>query len=154
VRIFRHEGADNVRFVWSVNLNLYETRPVWRRNMRRYWPGAAYVDAVGSTLINFGGAKDYTVARFEPALAMLRRTFRKPVLLAETNTDFAKRVPWLRDLRALLRRRRWVRAVVWSQLPSRGEAQQAASVGNLSWSVTRDAASSRLLRAIARDGLR
>jgi hypothetical protein len=154
VRIVRREGGDNVRFVWSANLNLYETRPVWLRNLRRYWPGARYVDVVGSTMINFGGVKDYTAARFEPPLVALHRAFRKPVFLTETNTHYATRIRWLRDLRSLVRRHRWIRAVIWSQLPSRGKAQSRSNVGNLSWNVTRDPAAARLLGAIARDGSR
>jgi glycosyl hydrolase family 26 len=152
VRVVRKEGARNVRFVWSVNPNLYETRPESLRNLRRYWPGAPYVDAVGSTMINFGGAKDYTVARFEPALVALRRVFHKPVYLTETNTGRAGRVRWLRDLRRMVGRHRWVRAVVWSQLPSRGQAQQRRVVGDLNWNVTGDRAAAAVLRGIARDG--
>jgi mannan endo-1,4-beta-mannosidase len=37
VRIFRLVGARNVRFVWSVNPNLYERRGLWLRNLMRYW---------------------------------------------------------------------------------------------------------------------
>jgi hypothetical protein len=154
VGIMRREGAGNVRFVWSVNTNLYETRKAWLRNLRRYWPGDRYVDVVGSTMIDFGGAKDYTVARFEPALTILRRTFRKPVYLTEVNTDRATRVRWLRDLRRLVRLHGWVRAVVWSQLPSRGQIQRPSSVGDLNWDVTADPVGARELRAIARDGRR
>ena len=32
VRLFRVAGARNVRFVWSVNANLYEPEAVWRRD--------------------------------------------------------------------------------------------------------------------------
>jgi Glycosyl hydrolase family 26 len=152
VRLFRAAGAHNARFVWSVNPNLYEARSRWMRNMRRYWPGARWVDAVGSTMINFGGDKHYTIGRFEPALVSLHRAFRKPVILTETNTELAGHLRWLRDLRSMLGRRSWVRAVVWSQLPSRGAAQQRDSTGDLSWDVARDPAAAQLLREIARDG--
>jgi mannan endo-1,4-beta-mannosidase len=154
VRIIRREGARNVRFVWSVNPNLYESRGAWLRKLRRYWPGRGYVDVAGSTMINFGGAKDYTVSRFEPRLRELRRVFREPVFLTETNTDRADRVSWLRGLRRMLERAPWIRALAWSQLPSRGKAQNAANVGDMSWSVTSDPRSAALLRAIARDGSR
>jgi hypothetical protein len=43
-----------------------------------YWPGTRYVDAVGSTMIDFGGVNTYPVARFEPRLRWLRAHFRKP----------------------------------------------------------------------------
>jgi beta-mannanase len=152
VRLFRAEGADNARFVWSVNLNLYESRSEWLRNARRYWPGARYVDAVGSTMINFGGAKQYTVDRFEPALGLLHRDFRKPVVLAETNTELAGHLGWLRDLGAMLERTPWIRALAWSQLPSRGAVQAAAETGDLGWDVARDPKAAARLREVASDG--
>jgi Glycosyl hydrolase family 26 len=154
VRIFRMEGARNVRFVWSTNPNLYETRPVWLRNLRRYWPGARWVDVVGSTMINFGGNKDYPVARFAPALTILHRVFRKPVFLTEVNTERATRIAWLRDLRREVRRHRWLRAVVWSQLPSRGQVQRGSGGGDLNWNVASDRAAATQLRGVARDEFR
>ena len=75
-------------------------------------------------MIDFGGDKDYTVARFAPRLRALHRSFGKPVILAETNTEYDGRVAWLRDLRRMLRGMPWIRAVFWSQLPSRGKAHR------------------------------
>jgi len=152
VRIFRAQGAANARFVWSTNPNLYETRPVWLANVRRYWPGARWVGAVGSTMINFGGDKHYTVARFAPALAILHREFRKPVFLTEVNTDRAARLSWLRDLRDEVRAHPWIRAVVWSQLPSRSQVQGDTGRGDLNWEVTSDREAAAELRAVASDG--
>jgi mannan endo-1,4-beta-mannosidase len=152
VRLFRVAGAANVRFVWSVNLNLYEPAHVWLVNARRYWPGDRYVDDVAATVIDFGGDKDYPVARFVPRLRALRRDFGKPVVLAETNTDWAGRVPWLQDLRTMLAGMPWVRAVMWSQLPSRGQAHRAGSSGLLNWDVQRDPAAAAELRGLIEDG--
>ena len=123
-------------------------------NVRRYWPGRRYVDAVGSTMIDFGGDKDYTVARFAPRLRSLHAAFGKPVILAETNTAYDGRVAWLRDLRSMLRRMPWIRAVMWSQLPSRGKAHRTAAVGVVDWDVQRDAPAAATLRAIIDDGIR
>src|SRR3954453_12611359 len=55
VRIFHAAKARNVRFVWSVNANLYDPASTWKRELRAYWPGRRYVDAIGSTMIDFGG---------------------------------------------------------------------------------------------------
>jgi mannan endo-1,4-beta-mannosidase len=153
VGLVRRAGARNVRFVWSPNANLFQAQAAWWRWTRGYWPGAHWVDAVGSTMINFGGSKRYDIARFVPRLALLRRGFRKPVMLAETNTAFAGRVAWLRDLRAMLRVTPWIRAVAWSQLPSRGTAHTPGS-GNLNWDVSHDPPAAAILRAIIRDGER
>jgi mannan endo-1,4-beta-mannosidase len=153
VRLFHVAGARNVRFVWSVNANLYESERVWHRSLERYWPGRRYVDAVGSTMIDFGGSKDYPVARFAPRLLAMRRAFRKPVVLTETNTAYSGRVEWLRDLRDMLRGMPWIRAVMWSQLPSRGKAQQKGT-GVVDWDVQGDPSAAAELRGIIRDGLR
>jgi mannan endo-1,4-beta-mannosidase len=154
VRLFGVAGADNVRFVWSVNPNLYEHEDVWMANARRYWPGRRYVDVIGSTMIDFGGDKDYPVARFAPRLRALREQFRKPVMLAETNTEFDGRVVWLRELRRMLRDMPWIRAVMWSQLPSRGKAHRTGHTGMVDWDVRRDPPAAAQLRRIIEDGVR
>jgi hypothetical protein len=153
VRLFRVAGARNVRFVWSVNANLYEPPRVWRATMRRYWPGRRYVDLVGTTMIDFGGAKDYPVAEFAPRLRALRRLYGKPVVLAETNTEARAAAAWLHDLRVMLQRMPWIRGVFWSQLPSRGKVQQRGT-GVVDWDVQREPAPAAQLRGIVLDGVR
>ena len=154
VRLFGVAGADNVRFVWSVNADLYEPADVWLRGLRRYWPGRRYVDAVASTMIDFGGDKDYPVARFVPRLRTLHKELGKPVILAETNTEFDGRVTWLRDLRRMLRDMPWIRAVMWSQLPSRGKAHRTGHTGTVDWDIQRDPAAGAALARIIEDGVR
>jgi hypothetical protein len=151
VRIFEAAGADNVRFVWSVNPNLYEPEDVWRAGLRAYWPGSRYVDAVASTMIDFGGAKAYPVARFAPRMRWLRERFGKPVVLAETNTAYTGRERWLADLRAMLATMPWIDTVAWSQLPSRGKVHQRGT-GMVDWDVQVDPAGAAALAAIIRDG--
>ena len=153
VRIFEVAGARNVRFVWSVNPNLYDTQREWRRGLRAYWPGSRYVDAIGSTMIDFGGIKSYSVDRFTPRLRWLHDTYRKPVVLTEVNTAYGNRLRWLADLRAALATMPWIDVVTWSQLPSRGKAHQTAT-GVVDWDVQTDAPASAELAAIIRDGLR
>jgi hypothetical protein len=150
VGVFRAAGARNVRFVWSVNPNLFEPARKWKRRLRLYWPGAGYVDVVGSTMINFGGHRNYRVARFASRLRALRALYRKPVFLTETNTAYRGRIRWLRDLRRLERRSSWLRAIVWSQLHSRGK-EQMDDAGNVGWDVRTDPAAAAVLRAIAHD---
>jgi mannan endo-1,4-beta-mannosidase len=145
--------APNVRFVWSANLNLYQSAGGWKRLTRKYWPGGYWVDAVGATMINFGGGKHYVVSRFAPRLRALHAAYRKPVLLAETSTEYHGRVVWLRAVRRMLRGMPWIRAVAWSQLPSRGAAQMRGA-GRLTWDVQRDPAAAAVVRGIIRDGLR
>jgi len=153
VGLVRASGAGNVRFVWSPNPSLFQEERSWLARTRAYWPGAAWVDAVGSTMINFGGRKRYAVERFVPRLATLYATFRKPVMLVETNTEQRGRVAWLRDLRRLLRETPWITSVAWSQLPSRGVVHMP-DAGRLDWDVQRDPAAAAQLRGIIRDGRR
>jgi hypothetical protein len=152
VRLFRQAGASNVRFLWSVNPNLYGTLPQLLKSVQPYWPGSAYVDAIGSTMINFGGVKVYGVDRFEPRLRALHRKYAKPVMLTEVNTQYGGRILWLRDFGAMLRRMPWLTGVAWSQLPSRG-AQQMNQPGDLDWDIQLDPPASAALRTIIDDGL-
>jgi mannan endo-1,4-beta-mannosidase len=152
VSLVRRE-ARNVRFVWSPNPSLYQPSRAWLQRARAYWPGAAWVDAVGSTMINFGGPKQYGVARFAPRLRALRSAFRKPVMITEANTEYSGRTRWLRDLRRMLAAMPWIRAFIWSQLPSRGKAHMPTA-GELDWDVQVDPPSAELLRGIIDDGLR
>ncbi len=154
VRLFDVAGADNVRFVWSVNANLYESESTWLQTARQYWPGKRYVDAVGSTMIDFGGDKDYSVARFAPRLRALHEAFGKPLILAETNTEYDGRLTWLRDFRRMLRDMPWIRAVMWSQLPSRGKVHRTGNTGVVDWDVQRDPPAAAALRRIIQDGVR
>jgi hypothetical protein len=61
-------------------------------------------------------------------------------------------VGWLADLRSMLRRPRWIRAVVWSQLPSRRRLPRRNQVGDTDWKVTADPPAAAVLRAIIQDG--
>jgi hypothetical protein len=137
-------------FVWSVNPSLYITDDSqWMDELSPYWPGARYVDFVGSTMINFGGIKQHGVAEYVRRIRHLR-TFGKPVMLTEINVDYAVRRSFLRDLGRFLDRADWVQGVVWSQFPSRGEAtlRKTMKLGNMNWQATRDRPSARLLGAM------
>jgi mannan endo-1,4-beta-mannosidase len=153
VRLFRAAHARNVRFVWSVNPNLYDPAGVWRRGLRAYWPGRRYVDLVGSTMIDFGGRKAYPVRRFAPRLKWLHAHYRRPVVLTEVNVAYADRVRWLAGLRRMLATDPWIPVIAWSQLPSRGHAHQTGT-GVLDWDARTDPAGAAGLAALIRDGLR
>jgi mannan endo-1,4-beta-mannosidase len=160
VRAWRHvvglvrSIAPNVRFVWSANPSLYESARAWSRGLRRYWPGSRWVDAVGSTMISFGGRKTYPVARFVPRLTALRRTYGKPLMIPEANTAARGREGWLRAFRRMLVGMPWITSVAWSQLPSRGTAQMQGAAGQLDWDVTRDPVAAAQLAGIISDGRR
>ena len=153
VDVFRAEGATNAKFVFSVNPSLWQDdRTVFQPSVMRYWPGPEYVDYVGSTMISFGGRKDYTVAEFSGRLALIHTMFGKELLITELNTALADRVKWLTDLRTwLVTEARWVRGVVLSQGASRGQEQLGSQVGDLSWDVTADPETQPVVRAMIAD---
>jgi hypothetical protein len=148
VRLVRSQ-ARNVRFVWSVNPSLFVSNRRWRRSVRVYWPGRRFVDEVGSTMINFGGVKEYPVDRFTPRLRALRQLFRKPVALTEVSTARHGRLRWLRALGRLVRRTPWIRSIAWFQHRSRGQTQ-IEGTGRLDWDVRRDARAAAELRRVMR----
>lgn len=149
-RIFHQEGASNAVFVWSVNPNSYEDDRTFMRRVRSYWPGRRYVDQVGSTLIRFGGRRKNVPLAFYFKRIGLLRTFRRPVVLTEVNVNYEDRLRWLRELRVRLRQNRWVRGLVWSQQPSRGE-RRMQGIGRMDWDIATDPRARRLLRAIIAD---
>ncbi len=152
VDIFRAEGATNARWIFSVNPSLYQTDSVWLDRVQRYWPGAEYVDYVGASVINFGGAQERVLADFLPRLNMIHSTFDKELIITEFNTSAEHRVRWLTDLRTwLVTDGTWVRGVVLSQVFSREQAQRGTRVGDLSWSVATDPDTRPVVRALIRD---
>lgn len=152
VDIFRAQGATNARFVFSLNPSLYHEPDRWQEIAEQYWPGEDYVDLLGTSMINFGGQKDYAVAEFAERIELMRAVFGKDVIITELNTAFEGRVKWLADLRTwLATEAHWVRGVVLSQVESRAQAQLGARVGDLSWSVTTDPETRPVMRGMVEE---
>ncbi|MEV4626050.1 glycosyl hydrolase [Micromonospora sp. NPDC049523] len=153
VDIFRAEGATNARFVFSVNPSIFEPAEDWTKNLRGYWPGDDYVDLLGSTMINFGARKEYSVADFVARFELARGLFNKKFILTEVNTAAAGRVKWLSDLRTWLDTggADWVEGLALSQAESRGAAQLGDRVGDLSWNVVDDPETQPVIRGILQD---
>jgi hypothetical protein len=118
-----------------------------------YWPGDTYAEYVGTTMIDLGKTKTYTVAQFVPRLALLHTTFKKDAFLPEVNSASSERIRFFTDLRTWLGSPEsdWVHGMVLSQLPSRAEAELGNSVGDLSWQVTDDAEAKPIIKALVQD---
>ncbi|MGZ4756426.1 MAG: glycosyl hydrolase [Acidimicrobiia bacterium] len=153
VDLFRAEGATNARFVWSINPNLYQDQATVIGHAWHYWPGSAYVDVIGATMIDFGGVKDYPVARFVDRFRAVHSAFGKRVFITEFQTDYDGRLAWLADLRAWLATgTSWVEGLTLSQAyASRGQTQMGPTVGNLAWSVRTDPEAAAVVRGIVQD---
>jgi hypothetical protein len=153
VDIFRAEGATNARFVFSLNPSVFEPEAGWAENLRKYWPGDDYVDLLGSTMINFGARKEYSVAEFVARFEAARKVFNKKLIITELNTAAEGRVKWLTDLRTWLDTTGadWVEGLALSQADSRGAAQLGDKVGDLSWNVISDPDTQPVIRGILQD---
>jgi mannan endo-1,4-beta-mannosidase len=108
-------GARNVKWVWS---------PVAGTVRRELYPGSDQVDVLGVSGFN-GGSKlfrgtwrSFAVA-FGPTLdAVHALDARKPVELSEVASTEAggSKAAWIRGMFAEVRRRPWIRALVWFNL--------------------------------------
>jgi hypothetical protein len=106
VRIFREEGAENVRFLWSA---MWLDAP-WTP---QYYPGDDVVDVVGTTVLNHGNVPPMEWSRWRSFEELFDSQYRaaerwgKPVMITELATaeQGGDKAAWLRDCFALLRDR-------------------------------------------------
>jgi beta-mannanase len=115
--IFRHEGATNVRWVWSPNIAYPGSTP-----FAQVYPGDKMVDWVGLDGYNFGTSQSWSqwtsfADVFGPSYDSVARIASKPILIGETASSElgGDKATWimqglLRDLPARFPR---LRAVVW-----------------------------------------
>lgn len=84
VDIFRQEGADNVIWVWSPNVE-YSGIP---NSLASVYPGDAYVDWVGLDGYNYGTLNNGTwrslATLFVPTYDKVTKMTDKPIMIAET----------------------------------------------------------------------
>jgi hypothetical protein len=151
---FRSVGATNAKFIFAPSENLYQKGDAdFMTLAQQYWPGPDHVDYIGTTMVNAGGQKTYSVEQFLPRLTMMRAAFGKDGFLAEVNSASTGRVKFFSDLRTWLATADadWIKGVVLSQLPSRTQAVNGDTVGNLSWQVTDDPDTKPVIRAMVKD---
>ena len=134
--IFHQQGVTNARFVWSADFGEGPPDADWQNNLMAYWPGAKYVNEIGTTLINFGGTDAHAVDQFTQRIDLVHQLLKKPLMLTEVDTDKQSRSQWMLDLAKYVGQTRWIRAVVWSQQPSYGAADM--KTGNMKWQVYTD----------------
>lgn len=81
VTTFRHEGADNVTWLWTMN----RTSPKDKRigPFQDYWPGSQYVDWIGLDGYYTQKNEDFRVV-FGYSIGQIRKFAHKPILISET----------------------------------------------------------------------
>ena len=141
-------GAWNVKMVWAPNPDLWRTSPAdWLQRLVPYWPGAAAVDYVGFTMIEFGDDRHYPVAKFAERFDLARKIFCKQILAFEVNVARERALEWLDDLAVYCGGgSRPLPLVVLSQGASR--AQAVTKTGDLSWSAVSDPEARDALRQV------
>jgi hypothetical protein len=99
VRLFRHYGANKVKFVWNPDKEL--TKP--RESLRSLWPGKKYVNWTGIDVFDredkAHGRYPNPVAAIRKTAADIRKITHKPIMIAEAGTVTSSRKPtWIRQL--------------------------------------------------------
>jgi hypothetical protein len=112
VRIFRSQGATNVKFVWAPNSPSPTDPP-----MRTLYPGDKWVDYAAFDSYNWGGSR-WTSPRatLDWVYRQVRAVSKRPVIITETGSASSggSKARWIRALGpTLIRHLPAVRGLVW-----------------------------------------
>jgi mannan endo-1,4-beta-mannosidase len=108
--IFTQEGANNVAWVWAVNVNRYLKRVA----LKPIYPGDSYVDLVG--MDGFGTQPRETFSSvFGSTIAEVRKFTKKPFLIAETGAQelHTKKAAWISSFFRALTTNRKIVGFIW-----------------------------------------
>ncbi|MGB7588907.1 MAG: glycosyl hydrolase [Solirubrobacterales bacterium] len=140
VRVFRAEGARNVRWVWTPYVNSDGRFP-----FKGLYPGDRWVDWVGLDGFNWGTARgkwQWFGQVFGSSYRILARISSRPMIIAETGSSEAggSKPRWVRRaLRWEIPRMDRIRALVWFDEPFNGidvrVNSSAASLRALRWAM-------------------
>jgi len=136
-QLFRREGANNVRFVFSP---INEDWPMTRENrLERYYPGRRYVDVLaldgynwGTRFPSFGGWRGFR-RTFSSSYRRLSRLGPQPVWIAEvgSSADGGDKAAWVRDMFRTAPKMRRLRGIVWmdTDTPHEGDWRARSPAG-------------------------
>ncbi len=117
VTLFRQEGADNVKWVWSPNLTDEPRTP--ENSLERYYPGDAYVDILALSGFNWGTGRPWSYWRsFEEIFAVpyerIARLGSQPVWIPEiaSTEQGGDKAAWVSEMLASTAFPR-LEAIVW-----------------------------------------
>jgi Glycosyl hydrolase family 26 len=90
VSLFRTVGADNVTWLWTVNV-MHDATHGRIPDPRPWWPGGSYVNWVGIDGYYFSAPSRFA-SLFGPTIAAVHQLTSDPVLIAETAAASARHV--------------------------------------------------------------
>jgi hypothetical protein len=85
VTLFRSAGADNVTWMWTVNI-VDSDLPVPIPNPAPWWPGKTYVNWVGIDGYYYDSSTTFS-SLFGPTIVDVRNLTQDPILIAETGAQ-------------------------------------------------------------------
>jgi Glycosyl hydrolase family 26 len=86
VTVFRAAGAENVTWLWTVNI--VDTTDNHVPNPNAWWPGKSYVNWVGIDGYYYSPSQDFAQV-FGPTVVDVRALTGDPILIAETGASLA-----------------------------------------------------------------
>jgi hypothetical protein len=99
-----------------------------------YWPGPAALDGLGTTMINFGAERDYTIDRFVARFDLAYNIFARRTKAMEANVNLDDALDWFWALADHINRPdRPLSTVILSQGTSR--LGTTGTTGNMDWAV-------------------
>ena len=116
-KVVRQVAGPRVSFLWSPYARSVPETP--ENALERYFPGSAYVDAVGASGYNFGTTGDLTwvdpKTLFLPAYSAIQKLASKPFWITETGSTETggSKTAWIGSLRSLKSALPRLRGVVW-----------------------------------------
>lgn len=135
--VFAAEGATNVRWLWSPNVQYPGSLP-----LPTLYPGDAYVDRVALDGYNWGTTNGHAwqtfSAVFDSSIAAVESITSRPLMLAEVGSAEmgGNKAAWIADMFTQLSRRPDIRAFIWFDLDKETD-----------WRITSSAASAAAFSA-------
>jgi hypothetical protein len=129
--VFATEGATNVRWVWSPNVEYTGSAP-----LRPLYPGDADVDWLALDGYNWGTTYGHAWQSFsqvfDPSLASVEAISSRPVMLAEVGSTEVggNKAAWISDMFSQLSHRTDVRAFIWFDLNKETDWRIASSAAS------------------------
>jgi beta-mannanase len=133
VTLFRKQGAKNVKWIWSPNLNTYESDAQFDKNVKAYWPGSKYVDIIGTTVNrmlvqgSFFQNPEWFFTRFDRLI-----NYDKPMWITESTVNLEDAAAWMPLYHQSILARPWIKAIVWLD----SQAPLSPTFGNVTWKLS------------------